>query len=174
MVDMEFFDVVKNRHSIRAFKDKKVEEEKLQRILESANAAPSAGNLQAYEIIVAKEQKKKADLAGAAFSQEFIAEAPVVLVFLASPKKSSEKYGKRGSGLYSIQDATIACAYAQLAATALGLGSVWVGAFDPEEVATVVNAKEEIPVAILPIGYSDEKPYCTSRRKDIIHKESLR
>jgi nitroreductase len=168
---MEFFDVVDKRHSIRAYKDKEVEEEKLRKILETANKAPSAGNLQAYEIFVVKDQNKRKALAEAAFSQDFIVDAPVVLVFCSNPTRSSWK-GKRG-GLYSLQDATIAACYAQLAVTALGLSSCWVGAFSEEEVLKILGSpKGLVPICIMPIGYAAEEPEITGRRslKDIVHE----
>jgi nitroreductase len=83
-----------------------------------------------------------------------------------------ERFGERGRGLYSVQDATIACAYAQLAATALGLGSVWVGAFDPDEVRKIVGLPEaQQPVAILPIGYPEGDLEIRGRRtlEDLVH-----
>lgn len=173
---MEFFEVLKNRHSVRKFKDAEVEEEKLRKILEAANSAPSAGDLQAYEIVVVRDKARKEKLASAAYEQEFIAHAPVVLVFLAHPERSSRRYSKRGAELYCVQDATIATAYAQLAAAALGLGCVWVGAFDENEVAKVVNVKPNLrPVSMLPIGYADEQPRIIPRRKleELIHEEKL-
>ncbi len=60
--------------------------------------------------------------------------APAVLVFGTDAERSAEQYGERGSHLYSIQDATIACTCAALASAALGLGSVFVGSFDEERV----------------------------------------
>lgn len=173
---MEFFETLKNRHSVRKFKDAEIEEEKLAKILEAANSAPSAGDLQAYEIVVVRDKKRKGMLVSAAYEQEFIARAPVVLVFLTNPERSSRKYSRRGVELYCVQDATIATAYAQLAATALGLGCVWVGAFDENEVAKVVNVKSNFkPVSMLPIGYADEQPIITPRRKleELIHDEKL-
>lgn len=168
---MEFFEVVKKRHSTRAYKDKKVEEEKLQKILEAANSAPSAGNLQAYDVFLVRDKEKKKALARAALNQDFIAEAPVVLVFCANPERSW-RYGERGRTLYSIQDATIAAAYAQLAATALGLSTVWIGAFDENEVLEILGNPKVKPVAIIPIGYPAEEPEITSRRKlkDLVHE----
>lgn len=161
---MEFFDLVKNRHSARSFQNKEVEQEKIEKILTAANRAPSAGNLQAYKICVAKDRKTREELADAA-NQEFVAEAPIVLVFLQNPWQSAQKYGARGEGLYSLQDATIACAYAQLAAANLGLGSVWVGAFDEEAVGEAINGHRNVrPVALLPIGYPAEKPSPKPRR----------
>ena len=155
---MDFFDVVERRCSVRAYLDKPVEKNKLRRILHAAMQAPSAGNLQAYRIFVVENCRAKNMLAEAAFGQHFIAEAPIVLVFCALPEKSAKKYGIRGSELYSLQDATIAASYAQLAAEALGLASCWVGAFDEESVRKILDVRNEKPIAIMPLGYAAEKP----------------
>lgn len=161
-----FFDVVAERRSIRAFKAEPVEVEKLNKILEATNLAPSAGDLQAYEVVVVKDQKVKERLAKAALNQWFIAEAPVNIVFIANPARSMYRYGRRGAELYCIQDATIAATYAQLAAHALGLGSVWVGAFNDDEVREAVGIGRDMrPVAIITIGYPDEVPEATPRRR---------
>ncbi|OGY25962.1 MAG: nitroreductase [Candidatus Woykebacteria bacterium RBG_16_44_10] len=161
---MEFQRLLKERHSVRAYQNKPIEEEKLNQILEAARSAPSAGNLQAYKICLVRDELVKQQLARAA-NQDFIAQASVVLVFLQDYDQSSQKYGQRGEELYSLQDATIACAYAQLAAADLGLGSVWVGAFDEEEVTKVVDVPSNLrPIAILPIGYPAEEPSQRTRR----------
>ncbi len=161
---MEFTELIRARHSVRAFEATPVEAEKLNRILELANQAPSAGNLQAYEIYHVTAARTRAALARAA-DQSFIAEAPAILVFFANPGRSARKYGARGKELYAIQDATIAVTYAMLAATDLGLGTVWVGAFDPVKVTIATGAPPDwIPVAVLPIGYAAEIPGPTSRR----------
>ena len=174
-INMDFFEVIKKRHSARTFKNKKVEEEKLEKILKTVNLAPSAGNLQAYEIVIVKEKVKKEKLAEAALMQEFIAAAPVVLIFLANYERSMSKYGERGK-FYAILDATIAAAYAQLAATALGLATCWVGAFDDDTVLKILNAgKNYRAVAIMPLGYAKEKPFITERRDlaELVHEEKL-
>ena len=171
---MDFFDVVENRHSIRAFKDQEVGEEKLQKILAAVNSAPSAHNLQSYEIVLIRDKDQKNALSAASRNQSFVAEAPVVLVFCANPNRNTRD-PSRGSSLYCIQDATIAAAYAQLAATALGLSSVWIGAFDDEAVSSVINASDTKPVAIIPIGYPAEEPRKTERRSidELVHEEKL-
>jgi nitroreductase len=162
---MDYFEVVKARHSVRAFEKKPVEEEKIRRIIEAINLAPSAGDLQAYEVVVVKDPMLKDKLAKAAFGQNFVSEAPVCFVFVAYPERSSKKYGRRGSELYCIQDAAIATTYAMLAATSLGLSSTWVGAFDEEPAARAVGATGgKRPVAILPVGYAAESPEKTPRR----------
>jgi nitroreductase len=162
---MDYFEAVKTRRSTRAFQEKPVEEEKIRRIIEVINLAPSAGNLQAYEVIIVKDPMLRDKLAKAALDQSFVSEAPVCFVFVAYPQRSSKKYARRGSELYCVQDATIAATYAMLAATALGLSSTWVGAFDEEAAARAVGATAgKRPVAILPVGYAAESPENTPRR----------
>jgi nitroreductase len=137
----------------------------IHRILETVNLAPSAGDLQAYKITVVKSEELKKEIMFAALEQDFIAQAPIVLIFSADQKQSEMKYGDRGRALYATQDATIAAAYCQLAVTALGLGSAWVGAFDPLEVSRLIQAEPyEVPIAIIPIGYPAEEPERTSRK----------
>ncbi len=170
---MEFFDVIRARQSVRAFEHRAPGEELVQMVLETANLAPSAGNLQAYEIFVVRRSEDRKALARASLGQEFVAGAPVSLVFCSRPSRAAPKYGPRGAQLYAIQDATIACAYAMLAATALGLATVWVGAFRDDQVRRAIRASEDvIPVAILPIGYPAEKPEPTPRRAiaDLAHE----
>jgi len=157
---MEFFEVIQKRQSIRRFQARPVEAGKLTRILAAANRAPSAGNLQAYRIFVVKEPDVRARLDAASGNQGSVKEAPVVLVFCAHPERSATRYGSRGGELYCVQDATIACTYAQLAATALGLASVWIGAvFEPETVKEALRLEEDLwPIALLPLGYPAETP----------------
>jgi len=169
---MNFMELVQARRSVRAFADRRVEPDKLRAVLEAANQAPSAGNLQAYEIYQVTEPRVRAALARAA-DQSFIAESPVTLVFCANPGRAARKYGARGRDLYALQDATIAAAYAQLAATELDLATVWVGAFDTAAVSAALRAPGDwVPVAILPLGYADELPSASSRRSldDLVHE----
>ena len=163
----DFFKTVRHRHSVRKYQtDTTIEPEKLHAILEMACAAPSAGDLQSYKIIVVKNQETRDALANAAENQTFIKEAPVSLVFCADPKRSEEKYGDRGVQLYALQDATIAAAYAQLAIVAAGLASTWVGFFDDAQVKTLLDIEEDfIPVAIITIGYPAELPAPSTRRR---------
>lgn len=170
---MEFFDTLNARHSIRAYMDTPVEDEKLNSILDAVSRAPSAGNLQAFEVYVVTRGSDRAELADAALGQDFIAQAPVVLVFCAHAARSAERYGKRGTNLYCLQDATIACTFAMLAVTALGLSSVWVGAFRESAVREIIRAPgTHRPVAMLPIGYPAETAQIRPRRElsELIHK----
>jgi nitroreductase len=170
---MDFFAVTAARRSVRAFTDKPIEAEKLQQILETANCAPSAGNLQSYEIYLVRGLAQRQALTKAALNQEFITQAPVALVFCAHPQRAIDRYGARGVNLYSMQDATIACTFAVLAATALGVASVWVGAYQDEQVRQAIGAPEEhLPVAVLPLGYAAEAPAPRPRRglADLVHE----
>jgi nitroreductase len=169
---MDFFHLVQARHSIRALSARPVEPEKVHRILEAVNCAPSAGNLQAYEIISVTDPRILHALGQSAFGQDFIELAPLTFVFCANPGRSASRYGQRGALRYCVQDATIGCAYAQLAATAVGLASVWVGAFDDVAVGSVLRLNPDwMPIAILPIGYPNETPVPTSRRslESLVH-----
>jgi nitroreductase len=170
---MDFFDTVKKRRAIRAFSERQVEADKLGQILDAANSAPSAGNLQSYEIFMVKGSGKRGALSEACFSQKSVALASVVLVFCADVQKSVKNYGEKGGGVYAIQDATISAAYCQLAATALGLATVWVGSFDEKKVLSFLNARDGLkPAAVIPIGYAAETPLPRPRRSigDIVHE----
>ena len=170
---MDFFEVVKQRRSVRAFKDQAVEEENLRTILETVNQAPSAGNLQAYEVYVIRDGERRTALVNATLGQGFMAQAQVVLVFCTHSKRAEIRYGPRGVDLYTLQDATIACTYAMLAAAALGLATVWVGKFDEALVTEIAGLPAgQRPVAMLPLGYAAESPQAPTRRelRDLVHE----
>jgi nitroreductase len=162
----DFFETVRHRHSVRKYlADRPVEDQKLHAILEMACAAPSAGDLQSYRIVVVRDAAQRQAMGRAAQNQTFISEAPVCLVFCADPARAEARYGERGRALYALQDATIAAAYAQLAVSAAGLASAWVGYFDNAEVARLINLPAGLePVALLTVGYPAELPELTPRR----------
>lgn len=166
-----FFDFLSKRRSIRGFKEDTIDESRLNKILEACNLAPSSGGLQTFEIYQIKNRKIKEKLVSAAKDQTFIAQAPLVLVFCANPSRSVERFGER-SQLFSVQDATIAAVHAQLAIHALGLSTVWIGAFDENKVSEILQLPQgQRPIAILPIGYGNEKPKEKTTRgtKDLLH-----
>ncbi|HKJ77830.1 MAG TPA: nitroreductase family protein [Gammaproteobacteria bacterium] len=162
----DFFETVRHRHSIRRYRDDApVEPEKLNAVLEMACAAPSAGDLQSYRIYVVTDAERREALRTASGGQDFIAHAPVCLVFCADGERAAAKYGERGRDLFAVQDATIAATYAQLAAVAAGLASTWVGSFDEGELARLLGIAPGLrPVAMLCMGYPAELPELTPRR----------
>ena len=111
---MDVIEAMKTRRSVRRYQDKPVPDEDLREILEAANSAPSAGNLQGYEIFVVRDEDTRRLLTEAAYGQRPILDAPLCLVFFANGERSAGRYGDRGRELYCIQDASVAAAYAQL------------------------------------------------------------
>ena len=152
----DFWDVVKNRKSIRDFDStKKVSDEDIEKIIEAGRNAPSAGNLRDFRFFVVESEDKKEQLAKAALNQMFIAEAPVVIVVGSDLSVTEEKYASRGMDAYSYIDPAMAAQNILLAATALGLGAVPIGAFEDEEVQDILGFGNDIrPVLIVPIGYA--------------------
>jgi nitroreductase len=141
-------------------------------IINTAVKGPSAGNLQSYQIFIVSKKSLKEKLVEAAHGQNYILEAPIVMVFCADFIRCSTEYGTRGEHLFAIQDATIACAYSQIAAHDIGLSSVWIGSFDEEKVGKILKLDNLKPVSILPIGFANEIPQITPRRPidQIVHK----
>jgi nitroreductase len=171
MKGKKFFQVLEERRSVRKFNNTKIDKAMIKKIIDICDSSPSAGGLQSFEIYYIDNLEIKNQIVKASMDQEFIAEAPLLLVFCANPTRSS-KYGKKAE-LFSIQDATIATSYAQLTACALGLSSVWVGAFNEGKVSTILSLPDNIiPIALLPIGYKDEEPQMKITRgsKEIVHK----
>lgn len=161
---MDFFELISTRHSVRAFNDEPINEDVVEKILSAANSAPSARNLQSYKIFVVQKIKDKKSLILAAHDQGFIGEASVILIF-CTDLASAKSCGARGENLYSIQDATIACAYAQLAVHALGFSSVWVGSFDEEKIHELFQIGSNFrPVSMLVIGFPREEPEKKGRK----------
>jgi nitroreductase len=151
---VDFWQVVDSRYSVRDF-DATVDvpPETMDRILQAAVRAPSAGNRQPWHFFVVRDPRVRQGLASAAYGQEFVAQAPVAVVVCTDPEQSAGRYGRRGRELYCLQDTAAAAATLLLAAVAAGFGSCWVGAFDERRAARVLDLEPRLrPVAILPIG----------------------
>ncbi|MGB9717031.1 MAG: nitroreductase family protein [Thermoproteota archaeon] len=152
---MDAFECISRRRSVRSFLKKPVPKELLDRVLEAALMAPSAGDIHPYRIVVVEDEGKIRRIAEAALNQTFISQAPVVIVYLVSLEEASA-YGKRGVELYSILDVGASMENLMLAATSLGLSTCWIGAFDERRVEEVLNApKGYRAVSLTPLGYSD-------------------
>ena len=170
---MKFLDLLEKRRSIRKFTSELVNEDIENKILSRIMLAPSAGNLQAFKIFSIRNKGLIKKLWGASNRQDPIAMASLVLVFVADSELSAQRYSNRGRDLYSIQDATIATIYAHLITADVGLGSVWIGSFDTNQVQNILDLpKKDVPIAILPIGFSDIDPEPRTRRSvnEIVQK----
>jgi len=162
---MNVLEAIQARQSIRAYQPRDLEAAKLETILQAANQAASAANLQAYQIYVVRNQAMKDALAAAAAGQKFLATAPVVLVFATDPARSGAKFGKRGEQVYAMQDTCAAVGNVMLAAVELGLGTCWVDAVDEAAAGRAINLPASQRAAILlPVGYPAETPPRTTRR----------
>ena len=155
---MEILKAIRERRSIRNFRKKDIPEEIVDKLIDSLIWAPSAGNLQARKFFFVKDAKLKKGIATAALNQDFIAEAPLVIVG-CTDSRISNKYGERGESLYSIQDVAASIMGMMLVAYDNGLGTVWVGAFREEEVFDLLRLPQNLrPIAIVPVGYPVEIP----------------
>lgn len=168
---MSILKVIKERRSIREFQAKKIPEEIIDKLIEALIWAPSAGNLQSRKFYFVFNQKIKEKLAEAASNQDFIVQAPLVVVGCTN-EEIARRYGERGKNLYSISDVSASVQNMLLLAQEQGLGSVWVGAFDEKEIAKILNLPDNLhPIAIVPIGYPAEKPETSSR---VSKKEAIK
>lgn len=141
-----------SRRSVRGYLSNPLSDDDVAYILSCACTAPSAGNREAWDVLVVTDQELKWALAQAAFDQGHVEQAPVLFVACANYIRSMSKYGERGI-LYAVQDATIACTYMMLAAHARGLASCWTGAFEESEVKGILDLPQHIrPIAILAVG----------------------
>jgi len=166
----DLFRVMSTRRSTRNFDTSRlVEEWKVEKILAAADTAPTAGNFQGFEVFYVKNKELKKRLVEAANKQTYV-NAPLVLVFCMDPARVKMKFPPETLAKFSLQDATLAAAYSQLAASALGLSSIWIGMIDEEEVKKIIGTDLK-PSSILCIGYPDHKRPPKSRRKlkDLIH-----
>jgi FMN reductase [NAD(P)H] len=145
------FNVMLSRRSQRKFDSRQVESSKVQMVYAAADTAPTAGGFQGFEIYYVKRDEMKAELVEAANKQPYV-NAPVVLVFCMNPERIKMNFPPTILRKFSLQDATLAAAYAQLAAHALGLSSIWIGMIDEEKIMSILNTKY-VPSSILCLGY---------------------
>jgi nitroreductase len=158
---MDVFEAINERKSIRRYKETKIEDEKLEKILESARIAPSAANRQKWKFLVVKNQETRNKLIEAANGQKFVGQAPITIVACST---ESERVMPCGQYAYTV-DLSIAVSFMILEATELGLGTCWLGAYDEDKVKDILSIPKDIRVpAIFTLGYADETPAQRARR----------
>ena len=145
------FNIMLSRRSQRKFENKEIEDWKIEMVLAAADTAPTAGGFQGFEIYHVKDQAIKLKLVDAANKQPYV-NSPAVLVFCMNPDRVKMNFPSNILKKFSLQDATLAAAYSQLAAHALGLSSVWIGMIDEEKVKRALGT-QYIPSSILCLGY---------------------
>lgn len=168
-LDTDLFEVMKRRRSTRKFDNKPVEDWKVDKILAAADTAPTAGNFQGFEVFYIKNEKLKEQLVKAANDQPYV-NSPIVLVYCKNPSRVKLQFPDKMLKKFAIQDATLAAAYSQLAATALGLSTIWIGMIDEKKVAEIIGT-DLVPSSILCIGYPVKRKHPKPRRNlsELIH-----
>ncbi len=146
---MEIFEIIKNRRSVRSYKQQSIPEEILVKVLDSARLAPSAGNIQPWHFIVVKNKEMRSKIAQGCKYGRFLDESPIVIV-ACGDKKNSPKW-------YAI-DTAIALEHLVLTATALGVGTCWIGFFDEDDIKKMLQIPEKYKVvALVSLGYPRKK-----------------
>jgi nitroreductase len=168
---LEVFEAVRTRRSIRKYKDKPVEKEKLLKILEAARLSPSASNNQHWHFIVVIDKEIRERLFPA-YNRDWFVKAPVVIVACSTPSKA---WSREDGEEYWKVDAAIAMQSMVLVAHELGLGTCWIAAFKEDKVKDALRIPEEVrPVALTPLGYPAEQKGPVKERKpmeEIVHYE---
>jgi nitroreductase len=162
---MDVLEAIRVRRSIRKYRPEPIPGERLQTILEAARLAPSASNRQPWHFVVVQQKERKKALAKAANDQTFLGNAGAIVVATGDPEKSARWHEK---------DTMIAVEHMVLAATSLGYGTCWIGAFNEDAVKSLLKIPGKMKVvALLPIGIRDEKPAARLRKKpsEIFFKE---
>lgn len=150
---MDFLNLAKERYSVRKFSNKKVEQEKVNLILEAGRLAPTAVNYQPQRILVINSEERL-ELLKTCTPYHF--GAPLALL-VCYDNTISWKRKFDGTDMGTV-DASIIATHMMLEVTSLGLGSTWVGHFDPEKIRIAFSLPENIiPIVLLPIGYPDRE-----------------
>jgi nitroreductase len=158
---VDLFQAIETRYSVRGYKPDPIDDETLARVLEAARRAPTAANRQPFRLIVIHTKGHEAELARI-YGRPWFSQAPLVLAVVAVP---GEAWRRVDGKPYDEVDATIAMDHLVLAATALGLGTCWVAAFDPSAAREVLGLPDDVePIAFSPLGYPDKAAAATGRR----------
>lgn len=156
---MDAIECIATRRSIRRFVKMPVDFETIMNIIEAGSVAPSSGNVQDWKFILVDKPELKKNISEHSLDQECLYNAAFLIVICSDPEQTELHYGLRGEKLYTVQNCAAAAENMLLAAHALGLGGVWVGAFDEEKIRELMDIpKTARPQAILAFGYPDEIP----------------
>jgi FMN reductase [NAD(P)H] len=170
VLQTNIFNVMLNRRSQRKFENRQIEDWKINMVFAAADTAPTAGGFQGFEIYQVKSPEIKVKLVDSANGQPYV-NAPVVLVFCMNPSRVKMNFPPDVLKKFSMQDATLAAAYSQLAAHALGLSSVWIGMINEEKVMNALGT-DLVPSSILCLGYPQKMLQPKPKRNliELIHE----
>jgi nitroreductase len=168
---MEYFDLISNRYSVRAYKPDPVEPEKLQKILEAARLAPTAANRQPFQIIVVQTAGRKEEL-GRIYRREWFTQAPLILCGVGVPGQAWVRSDDQRR--YLDVDVAIVMDHLILAAADLGLGTCWIAAFNAKAAREILQLPDYIdPLIFTPLGYpaDQSKPKERKALVDLVRYE---
>ncbi len=166
---MDFIELSKKRRSVRKFTDKEISDELIEQLLISAMAAPSARNMQPWEFYVVKNKELQQEIKNNFKNYNFNSTLTIVVC------GNKNRTLTQNDNDFWIQDCSAAVENILLAATSLGLGAVWCGAFPvverSDKVREILNIDPMIiPMAVIQIGYPDEeKESRTQFNKEYVH-----
>lgn len=147
---MDVMETIKSRYSCRSYENRPIEPEKLKMLMEAARLAPSARNVQDWRFVLVTDAKTRKALQFAAASQEFVGQAPVVIVACSCTHKRMNLCGQP----YASVNVSIALEHIVLAATSLGLATCWIGSFKPQSVRRILNIPTHIEIVeLMTVGY---------------------
>lgn len=178
-------DSIRNRRTIRKYKQQDIPAELLNGLLEEAFRASTMGNMQLYSVVVTRDAERKALLAPAHFNQPMVTSAPVVLTFCADfnrfskwcrQRKAEPGYDNLISFINAASDTLLAVQNFCMLAEDRGLGICYLGTtvYNPDQIIDILHLPElVVPVATITVGYPDECPAQPDRLplSGIIHEE---
>jgi nitroreductase len=169
-----FIELVRKRRSVRKYQPKPVDREKIDQCIEAARLAPSAENVQPWRFIIIDNKQKIADFSKAAFGgiyrfSKFVENAAAIVVIAAQPDILANKLGTRIQGTqYYLLDIGIAGEHFVLQAAELGIGTCWIGWFNPKKAHKHLSLPRNPKVAaLIAIGYTAHHQTPTRKRKTI-------
>lgn len=158
---MEFSELVTKRYSVRAYKLDPVEDEKLQQVLQAVRLAPTADNRQPFQIIVIHTAGRQAEL-NRIYGRDWFVQAPLVICACGIPARG---WVRKDGKSYTDVDVAIVVDHLTLAAASVGLGTCWIGAFDPAAAREALGLPDDVePIAFTPLGYPADRPRPKKRK----------
>ncbi len=162
---MNFSELIHKRFSCRHYSPEPIEEEKINQVLEAARLAPTAANRQPFQIIVIQTEKHDAEDLLRIYPKDWFIQPPIILCVCSLPDQAW--YRKKFDGQnYSTVDVAIVVDHITLQAADIGLGTCWVGDFDPQAARDYLKLPEYVdPIAFTPLGYPLDVPKAKTRKK---------
>ncbi len=172
--DMSVKEVIAQRRSIRRYLNKPVEREKILECVEAARLAPSADNVQPWRFVVIDDPDLRERFAREVFSgiysvSKFAAKAPVLILILARLDIIANRIGRQIQNVhFYLIDTGIAGEHLVLQAEELGIGTCWIGWFNPRKARKVLNIPKKYKiVSLLSLGYYEKRPCRAKKRKSL-------